>query len=182
MTQLFQVGDVVRINEPTPADIAAFEANIITPVSEDIIGHLAVVQTVSNFRDDNGVKHLAVQFILQNENYRFDTSHARSLNYQTPYCTLPSQLSLVCGSPFRTSVVTEDNYGLSGKPLPIAGMDVLEDTRLNDTLMLRAGATVKLVRLLEGRIVVTFSHAPSGTMPTKVIPLEQIGTPQFTTF
>lgn len=181
MTQLFQIGDIVRINEPTSHELASFEADILEPVREDIIGQLAVVQMVDRHVIDD-VEYLVVHFVTCGEDYKFCESHARELNRVSSHHTLSSQLSLVCGSPYRQSIVTIDDCELSGKPLPLVGMDVSEDLILTEKQTVPAGSNVERVRLLNDRATVMFYHRQSGAILVKSIPFKQIGTPQFSTF
>ena len=113
---ILQVGDIVRIGELTPEiqhelDTHHYECFDDT---KPFIGKHAVVVNVQD--EDSGV----VGFLICEPEYRFTFDNLSELNRDDVIETVPSQVTLVHGSPFRTHKMANEGvtHLFRGKPLP----------------------------------------------------------------
>lgn len=103
MTQVFQVGDIVRVNELTP-EIERERDNYIWHVHGDIeplIGQHAVVV---------GLEQTDTDYVTLNPcapDYRYQFTDELDWGQMDPVTTVPSQLTLVAESPFRTCTISK---------------------------------------------------------------------------
>lgn len=122
-THLFQIGDIVRINEPTLKQWAeirtrGFHAVEIAPY----IGYLAVVVETRN--SGEAVSDACVLRTCD-EDYVFDPNGPFE---GADILTIGSHLTLIQESPLRTMIVGQDSLtGLYGYPLPMAGSNLQRD-------------------------------------------------------
>lgn len=137
-THLFQIGDIVRINEPTLKQWAelhtrGFYESEIAPY----VGYLAVV--VETWNTGDAVSDACVLRTCD-EDYVFDPDGPFD-GADVP--TVGGHLTLVQASPLRTMRVRQDTPdGLGGYPLPMAGSNLQRDV-----------------------IAPEFDAVPSGTVP-----------------
>lgn len=122
-THLFQIGDIVRINQPTLKQWAeirtrGFHAEEISPY----IGYLAVV--VETWNSGEAVSDACVLRTCD-EDYVFDLNGPFD-GADVP--TIGGHLTLVQDSPLRTMRIGQDAPdGLGGHPLPMAGSNLQRD-------------------------------------------------------
>lgn len=100
-TKMLQVGDIVRINEPTKQDIEDMEFEGCGYTFKDQIGKLAVVTRVEC------AEHTIVQLVTCTEDYEFQLSDTRQLYWSSGIWTVTSHLSLVRESVLRTYILSE---------------------------------------------------------------------------
>ena len=112
-TKMLQVGDIVRINEPTKQDIEDMEFEGCGYTFKDVVGRLAVVTRVEC------AEHTIVQLVTCTEDYEFQLSDTRQLYWSSGIWTVTSHLSLVRESVLRTYILSEEiPKPLTSKPLP----------------------------------------------------------------
>lgn len=151
-THLFQIGDIVRINEPTLKQWAeirtrGFYETEIAPY----IGYLAVV--VETWNTGEAVSDACVLRTCD-EDYVFDPSGPFD-GADIP--TIGGHLTLVQKSPLRTIIIGQDApVGLSGHPLPMAGSNLQRDvvspeTDAVPTGLIPNGSIVEALRLSHRR-------------------------------
>lgn len=109
-TKMLQVGDIVRINEPTKQDIEDMEFEGCGYTFKDQIGKLAVVTRVEC------AEHTVVRLVMCTEDY------APRLDNEIPIETVPAQVTLVHGSLLRACRISDAaSAPLGGVQLPCAG-------------------------------------------------------------
>ena len=178
---ILQVGDIIRIGELTPEiqhelDMHNYECFDDT---KPFIGQHAVVVNIQD--EDSGV----VGFLICEPEYRFTFDNLSELNRDDVIETVPSQVTLVHGSPFRTHKMANEGVTplFRGKPLP----------KLFDTVQWYAetsngkSATVPMdvisIFMYEHEIVLYLYNAENRNGQLLSIPMESVdNTLAFTTF
>lgn len=116
MIQQFQVGDIVRVNKPTPEDFAAMEFAGFTYDCDHLVGKLAMVYLIEE------VETTLVGLIPCDEDYEFKIHDLGNLSYDGLGFGIASHLSLVRESELRTYVLTETaQLPLVNQPIPLSG-------------------------------------------------------------
>lgn len=121
MTQIFQVGDIVTVNELTP-EIKRERDNYIWHVHgeiEPVIGRNAVVVSV----EQTDTNYVTLNPCTPDYRYRFGDE--LDWGKMDPVTTVPSQLTLVAKSPFRTCAISTtdeaDEFSHFKGLLPLVG-------------------------------------------------------------
>lgn len=187
---VLQVGDIVRIGELTPEiqhelDTHHYECfDDTTP----FIGKYAVVVNVQD--EDSGV----VGFLICEPEYRFTTRNLSELNRDDVIETVPSQVTLIHGSPVRTHKIANECVTplFQGKPLPKLCDTVQWYTKTSNRESVfapRGGESVLVpmevtaIFMYEHHIVMLLYSAELQQFEPLSIPLESIdNTSVFTTF
>lgn len=139
-TKMLQVGDIVRINEPTEQDIEDMEFEGCGYTFKDIIGRLAVVTSVEC------AEHTVVKLVACDEDYEFRLVDIRQLYWSDGVYTITSHLSLVHESILRTRPLsTQTPKALAGKPLPLVETRISEVIVVDDSKTIEADTTVDIV-------------------------------------
>ena len=152
-THLFQIGDIVRINEPTLKQWAeirtrGFHAEEIVPY----IGYLAVV--VETWNSGEAVSDACVLRTCD-EDYVFNPNGPFE-GADVP--TIGGHLTLVQASPLRTMRVRQGAPdGLSGYPLPMTGSNLQRDVIAPETDavpsgVIPSGSIVESIRIPHHRV------------------------------
>lgn len=150
-TKMLQVGDIVRINEPTKQDIEDMEFEGCGYTFKDIIGKLAVVTRVEC------AEHTVVRLVMCTEDYEFQLSDTRQLYWSSGIWTVTSHLSLVRESVLRTHILSEQTpQPLAGKPLPLVETHVSEPIDVDDIKTIEANTIVDIVSVGPNRIDIMF--------------------------
>lgn len=187
---ILQVGDIVRINELTPEIQRELDAHHYECFDDTtpFIGKHAVVVNVQD--EDSGV----VGFLICEPEYRFTFDNLSELNRDDVIETVPSQVTLIHGSPFRTHRMA--NAGVTplfrGKPLPKLSDTVqwyTKTPRRTSVFVPRDGESVLVpmevtaIFMYEHHIVMLLYSAELQQFEPLSIPLESIdNTSVFTTF
>ena len=139
-TKMLQVGDIVRVNEPTKQDIEDMEFEGCGYTFKDLVGRLAVVTRVEC------AEHTVVQLVTCPEDYEFQLSDTRRLYWSGGICTVASHLSLVRESVLRTYTLSAQTpKPLAGKPLPLVETHVSEPIDVNRFKTIEANTIVDIV-------------------------------------
>lgn len=182
MTQILQVGDIVRINELTPeiqllrnTHHYAFDDRI-----HSFVGQHAIVAGVY----DRGSGIISLIQCPSDYRYQFPTTIHPLL--ATIAETIPHQLTLVCPSPLRTYTVSDTDTPpiLGGKQIPLLG-DSLEwlSTGPDGDNPQTCHIPVIGVYTIMREILVEVWYESSKTCHTLRIPIDKLkGSPTFTTF
>lgn len=175
-TKMLQVGDIVRINEPTKQDIEDMEFEGCGYTFKDIVGQLAVVIGVEC------AEHTVVQLVTCDENYKFYLDDTRRLYQSDSVYTVTSHLSLIHESPLRTRMLSPQTpKQLAGKPLPFIETHMPEAIVLDDGDTIEAGTTVDIVHVEPDCVVIQFLTA-SGELVGYGVHTDDIVEQYFTTF
>lgn len=128
-THLFQIGDIVRINQPTLKQWAEIRTRGFHPVEiSPYIGYLAVV--VETWNSGEAVSDACVLRTCD-EDYVFNP-HGPFEGADIP--TIGGHLTLVKASPLRTVRIGSDApEGLCGRSLPVAGSNLQRDVAVPET-------------------------------------------------
>lgn len=131
MTQQFQVGDIVRIDEPTQEELNRIDQLSYVDHIRDIIGSHAVVTGVS--RADGSV----VTLLPCTEEFTLTLDAISEMPYCHETTGLATHLTLVRKSVLRTHRFTEDvPDALGGAQLPLVGSTVDEHHTTIDEMQL----------------------------------------------
>lgn len=150
-TKMLQVGDIVRINEPTKQDIEDVEFEGCGYTFKDQIGKLAVVTRVEC------AEHTVVQLVVCDEDYEFQLSDTRQLYWSSGIWTVTSHLSLVRESVLRTYILSEQTpQPLAGKPLPLVETQMSESIDVDDIKTIEANTIVDIVSVGPNHIDIMF--------------------------
>lgn len=178
---ILQVGDIVRINELTPEiqhelDTHNYECfDDTTP----FVGKHAVVVNVQD--EDSGV----VGFLICEPEYRFTFDNLSELNRDDVIETVPSQVTLVHGSPFRTHKMANEGVTplFRGKPLPKLFDTVQWYTETSNGKSAIIPMDVISIFMYEHEIVLYLYNAENQRGQLLSIPMESVdNTLTFTTF
>ena len=180
MTQQFQIGDIVRINEPTADDIVAVHqvGYSYTYTLKHSVGRLAVVTSLE------AGKYTKVRLVLCDENYTFDKRDTYRLYWAGGIYTVDSHLSLVCRSILRTHVISDaSGHPSTGNPLPLVGSQIPDDILLSDGRTVNAGSYVRELQICDECFRIVF-HQEDGLSVTCAPHVDRIveSPPTFTTF
>ena len=137
MIQQFQVGDIVRVNQPTPEDFAAMEFAGLTYSCNHLVGKLAMVYLIEE------VETTLIGLIPCEDDYEFKVHDLGNLSYDGLGFGIASQLSLVRESELRTYVLTETSQlPLVNRPIPLSGMRMSHRMELPDNRIIEKDAVV----------------------------------------
>lgn len=122
MTQQFQVGDIVYVNELTPDIVEQrnsnkyqFDDQITT-----LVGKHAIVTSTDSA--SSGI----VGLVQCESDYQFQLEDASRLDNEIPIETVPAQVTLVRGSLLRACRISDDaSAPLGGVQLPCAGDTII---------------------------------------------------------
>ena len=175
MTQVFQVGDIVYVNEPTPEDFQAMEFAGLTYSCEHLVGKLAMVYLVKE------VETTLVGLLPCDEDYEFKIQDVGSISYTGLGFGIASHLSLVRESKLRTYVVAEaSQLPMANRPLPLAGTRITHRIELPDSSIIEEGAVVGNIYKEVHDLVVVFRNPREDDAYVTVLPSEL--RPPFNTF
>lgn len=140
MIQQFQVGDIVRVHEPTAEDFQAMEFAGLTYDCDHLVGKLAMVYLVEE------VETTLVGLLPCDEGYEFKIQDVGSISYTGLGFGIASHLSLVRESKLRTYVMTEaSQLPMVNRPLPLAGTRITHRIELPDSSSIEEGAVVSKI-------------------------------------
>lgn len=140
MIQQFQVGDIVRVNQPTPEDFAAMEFAGLTYSCNHLVGELAMVYLIEE------VETTLVGLLPCDEDYEFKIQDLGTISYTGLGFGIASHLSLVRESELRTYVMTEaPPLQMVNQPLPLAGTRMTRRIELPDGSIIEEGAIVSKI-------------------------------------
>ena len=152
-THLFQIGDIVRINEPTLKQWAEIRTRGFHPVEiSPYIGYLAVV--VETWNSGEAVSDACVLRTCD-EDYVFNPNGPFE-GADVP--TIGGHLTLVQASSLRTMRIGQcAPEGLSGHPLPMAGSNLQRDVVVPETDavpsgVIPSGSIVEVIRIPHHRV------------------------------
>lgn len=175
-TKMLQVGDIVRINEPTKQDIEDMEFEGCGYTFKDVVGRLAVVTRVEC------AEHTIVQLVTCTEDYEFQLSDTRQLYWSSGIWTVTSHLSLVRESVLRTYILSEEiPKPLTSKPLPLVETHVSEPIYIDDIKTIEANIVVDIVSVGPNHIRIMFLTESADTEWYEV-PADAFIKHRFTTF
>ena len=175
MTQQFQVGDIVRVNEPTPEDFEAMSSADVAYDCEHLVGKLAIVNIVEM------AETTLIGLVPCEEDYKFKFQNVGNLSFQWGAYTVPSQLSLVRESELRTLVMTETSeLPLVNQPIPLAGTRMTHRIELPSKRVIEEGAVVGKIHKETNGVMITF-YNPSGSDRYIIISPRELR-PPFTVF
>lgn len=176
MTNTLQIGDIVRIDEPTADDIVAMNRVGYEYAFKDYVGRLAVVTSLEID------KHTKVRLVLCDEDYTFDKEDTYKLYWSTGIYTVDSHLSLVHKSILRTHVVDDaSQHGFAGSPLPFIGSQMPCDVVLGHEYKVVSGSRVRGLVMYSECFRIVFYHE-DGITAAYALPVDHIVEPKFTTF
>lgn len=175
MAQQFQVGDIVRVNEPTPEDFEAMSSADLAYDCEHLVGKLAIVYIVDT------AETTLVGLVPCEEDYKFKFQDIGKLSFQWGVYTVPSQLSLVRESELRTLVMTETSeLPLVNQPIPLIGTHMTHRIELPSNRTIEKGAVVGKIHKETNGIMIVF-YNPSGSDRHIIVSTRELR-PPFTTF
>lgn len=152
-THLFQIGDIVRINEPTLKQWAEIRTRGFHPVEiSPYIGYLAVV--VETWNSGEAVSDACVLRTCD-EDYVFNPCGPFD-GADIP--TVGGHLTVVQASPLRAMRIGQDAPdGLSGYPIPMAGSNLQRDVVAPETDavpsgVIPSGSIVEAIRISHRRV------------------------------
>ena len=176
MTQVFQLGDIVRINEPTADDIIAVHQVGYSYTFKHNVGRLAVITSL-----EVG-KHTKVRLVLCDEDYTFNKEDTYRLYWSTGIYTVDSHLSLVHESILRTHVVADASEPpFVGNPLPFIGSQIPCDVVLGNGQRVVAGSYVNSLMMCSESFRIVF-YREDGHTVSYAPHTDRIVEPVFTTF
>lgn len=176
MTQVFQIGDVVRINEPTADDIVAMNRVGYEYTFKDYVGRLAVVTSLEVD------KHTKVRLVPCDNAYAFSKEDTYRLYWSTGIYTVDSHLTLIRESTLRTGIVSDaSQHPFTGSPLPLIGSQVPCDIALGNGRRVVAGSRVHSLMICDEYFHIVFHHE-EGLSVVYGLPADRIVEPKFTTF
>lgn len=176
MTNALQIGDIVRIDEPTADDIVAMNRVGYEYAFKDYVGRLAVVTSLEVD------KHTKVRLVLCDEDYTFDKEDTYKLYWSTGIYTVDSHLLLVHKSILRTHVVDDaSQHGFAGSPLPLIGSQMPCDVVLGHEYKVVSGSRVRGLVMYSECFRIDFYHE-DGITAAYAPPVNHIVEPKFTTF
>lgn len=180
MTHVFQVGDIVRINEPTAQDIQRIEQEDLEYGFKRFVGQTAVVTDV--FDSEHTIEYTMVRLAPCDDNYQFQLSDTNTCYWATAIYTVVSHLSLVHPSTLRTLVLSQAvPKPLANQPLPFTGTIVTTDFRLPNGPTITTGTTINALRMMPDGILVRF-HTADDEWISYLIEPTNIIEQYFTTF
>ena len=161
MTQQFQVGDIVRVNEPTPEDFEAMSSADLAYDCEHLVGKLAIVNIVDM------AETILIGLVPCEEDYKFKFQDVGKL--------------LVRESELRTLVMTETSeLPLVNQPIPLAGTRMTHRIELPSKRVIEEGAVVGKIHKETNGVMITF-YNPSGSDRYIIISPRELR-PPFTVF
>ena len=178
---VLQVGDIVRIGELTPEIYDELNTHHYECFddTEPFVGEYAVVVNVQD--EDSGV----VGFLLCGPEYRFTINNLSELDRDAVIETVPTQVSLVHGSPFRTHRMANEGVTplFRGKLLPKLFDTVHWYPKTPNGNSATVPMDVTAIFLYEHGIVLLLRDKETQHVTPLSIPIESIdNTAAFTTF